>query len=135
MYPRVETDPGFDFELDLDVVKNSEVRVHLFEHKRNVLYFIAKWIFYVCPPPPPPQCVMRALVTEHSKLRAEYSRKSQSHYIVNHYVKIWHVCLGGAKNVRPLSWGYGKDPQKFTSLVTICPWQGFGAVLKVEKTF
>ena len=36
--------------------------------------------------------------------------------IVNHYVKIWHVHLGGAINMRPLSWGgggstNGKDPQ------------------------
>ena len=29
------------------------------------------------------------------------------HYIVNHYVKIWHVRLVCANNMRPLSWGGG----------------------------
>ena len=28
-------------------------------------------------------------------------------YIVNHYVKIWHVHLEGANNMQPLSWGGG----------------------------
>ena len=38
--------------------------------------------------------------------------QSTCHYIVNHYVKILHVRLGGANNMRPLSWGgtNGKDP-------------------------
>ena len=31
--------------------------------------------------------------------------KSTCHYIVNHNVKILHVRLGGANNMRPLSWG------------------------------
>ena len=33
------------------------------------------------------------------------------HYIVNHYVKIWHVLLGDANNMRPLSWGGGGGAQ------------------------
>ena len=39
--------------------------------------------------------------------------QSTCHYTVNHYVKIWHVRLGGATNMHPLSWGdtNGKDPQ------------------------
>ena len=38
--------------------------------------------------------------------------QSTCNYIVNHYVKIWHVCLGFAINMRPLSWGVtnGTDP-------------------------
>ena len=38
--------------------------------------------------------------------------QSTCHYIVNHYVKLLHVRLGGANNMRPLSWGgtNGKDP-------------------------
>ena len=31
--------------------------------------------------------------------------QSTCHYIVNHYVKILHVHLGAANNMRPLSWG------------------------------
>ena len=39
--------------------------------------------------------------------------QSTCHYIVNYYVKILHVRLGGANNMRPLSWGgtNGKDPE------------------------
>ena len=42
---------------------------------------------YVMPPPPPLQ--------------------STCHYIANHYVKIWHMRLGGANNMCPLSCGGG----------------------------
>ena len=40
--------------------------------------------------------------------------QSTCHYIVNHYVDILHVRLGGANNMRPLSWGgaNGKDPKR-----------------------
>ena len=53
-----------------------------------------KGIFSVCAPPtpPPPQYVM------HPPLQ------STCHYIVIHYVKMWHVRLGDAINIRPLSW-------------------------------
>ena len=37
--------------------------------------------------------------------------QSTCHYIVNHYVKILHVRLGGANNMRPLSWGGGGGAQ------------------------
>ena len=42
------------------------------------------------------------------------------HYIVNHYVKVWHVRLGGANNMRPLSRGGGggtneNDPLFFST--------------------
>ena len=33
--------------------------------------------------------------------------QSTCQYIVNHYVKILHVRLGGANNMHPLSWGGG----------------------------
>ena len=57
------------------------------------------WIFSVCAPPPP-QYVMRPQL------------QSTCHYIVNYYVKLLHVRLGGANNMRPLSWAgtNGKDP-------------------------
>ena len=29
------------------------------------------------------------------------------HYIVSHCVKVWHVSLGGANNMHPLSWRGG----------------------------
>ena len=51
------------------------------------------WIFSVCAPPPSTLCAPQL--------------QSTCHYIVNHYVKIWHVRLGGANNMRPLSWGGG----------------------------
>ena len=60
-------------------------------------------LFRLCPPPPPP----------HPVRYAPPQLQSTCHYIVNHYVKIWHVRLGGANNMRPLSWGggtNGKDP-------------------------
>ena len=50
----------------------------------------------------PPQYVMRPML------------QNTCDYIVNLQVKIWHVCLGGANNMHPLSWGgggtNGKDP-------------------------
>ena len=56
------------------------------------------WIFFVCTPPP--QYVMRPKL------------QNTCDCIVNLHVKIWHVCLGGANNMHPLSWGgtNGKDP-------------------------
>ena len=45
----------------------------------------------ICPPPPP-QYVMRPQL------------KRTCHYIVNHHVKTWRVRLGGANNMRQLSW-------------------------------
>ena len=46
-------------------------------------------LFRLCAPPPYvmlPQCTC--------------------HCIVNHYVKIWHIRLGGENNMHPLRWGY-----------------------------
>ena len=45
------------------------------------------------PPPPPPL-------------------QTTCHYIVNFYVKLWHVRLGGANSMRPLSWGGGAQTEK-----------------------
>ena len=39
-------------------------------------------------------------------------------YVVNHHVKIWHVRLGGANNMRPLSWGHNRKRSFVTS--TLC---------------
>ena len=65
-----------------------------------------KDLFHLCPPP--------------STLCAP-QLQSTCHYIVNHYVKILQVRLGGANNMRPLSWGgggggstKGKDPKLMT---------------------
>ena len=55
-------------------------------------------IFFICAP----QYVMRPPVTEH--------------VLVNHYVKIWLVRLGGANNMRPLSWGGGGQTEKILKL-------------------
>ena len=41
--------------------------------------------------------------------------QSTCQYIVNHYVKILHVRLGGANNMRPLSWGGGGHKRKRSS--------------------
>ena len=45
--------------------------------------------------------------------------QSTPHDIVNHYVKIWHVRLGVANNMHPLSWGgggtNGKNPNSLTN--------------------
>ena len=38
------------------------------------------------------------------------------HYIVNHYVKIWHMRLGDANNRHPLSWG-GAQTEKIQKLI------------------
>ena len=38
--------------------------------------------------------------------------QSTCHYIVNYYVKILHVRLGVANNMRPLSWGGGAQTEK-----------------------
>ena len=63
-------------------------------------------IFSVCAPPPSTLCSPQL--------------QSTCHYIVNHHVKIWHVLLGGANNMHPLSWGgtNGKDPKTETKLDT-----------------
>ena len=43
--------------------------------------------------------------------------QSTCHYIVNNYVKIWHVRLGGANNMRPLrSWG-GAQTEKIRKIM------------------
>ena len=59
---------------------------------------------YMLRPPPPPQYVMRPHL------------QSTCHYIVNHYVKKWHVRLG----VAPIKLGgggtNGKDPIYFLIL-------------------
>ena len=38
--------------------------------------------------------------------------QSMCRYIVYHYVKIWHVRLGDANNMQPLSWGGGAQTEK-----------------------
>ena len=48
---------------------------------------------FVPPPPPSTLCAPQL--------------QSTCHYIGNHYVKILHVHLGDANNMRPLSWGGG----------------------------
>ena len=50
-------------------------------------------MFSVCSPPPPPPSTL-----------CPSPLQSTCHYIVNHHVKILHVRLGGANNMRPLSW-------------------------------
>ena len=64
----------------------------------SLALFVKTWltifrIFSVCAPPP--QYVM------HPQLQ------STGHYIINHYIKIWHVRLRVANNIHPLSWGGG----------------------------
>ena len=51
-------------------------------------------LFRLCPPPPPSTICSTQI-------------QSTCHYMVNHYVKIWHVRRGegGANNMHPLSWG------------------------------
>ena len=39
-------------------------------------------------------------------------------YIVNHNVKIWHVHLGGANNMHPLSWG-GAQTEKIPDVIKL----------------
>ena len=50
--------------------------------------------------------------------------QSTRHYIVTHYVKIWHVRLGVANNMHPLSFTNEKDPHFliniFWLLVILC---------------
>ena len=43
--------------------------------------------------------------------------QSTCHYIVNHYVKIWHMRLGGANNMRSLSWGGGAQTEKIRNQI------------------
>ena len=60
-------------------------------------------LFRLCPPP---------------STLCSTQLQSTCHYIVNHHVKIWHVRLGGANNMHPLSWGgggtNGKDPRNYS---------------------
>ena len=53
----------------------------------------------------PPQYVMRPKL------------QNTCDYIVNLHVKIWHVCLGGANNMHPLSWGWGAQTEKIPIFV------------------
>ena len=59
-------------------------------------------LFRLCPPP--------------STLCAP-QLQSTCHYIVNHYVKILHVRLGGANKMRPLSWGGHKRKRSKIPLI------------------
>ena len=53
----------------------------------------------LCPPPPPPPQL-----------------QSTCHYMLNHYVKVWHLPLGRALyNMHPLSWGGGKRKKSVKS--------------------
>ena len=75
--------------------------------KRSIWYLIG-WVISVCAPPPPPLPV-----------RYNPRLRSRCHYIVNYYVKIWHVRLGGAHNMHPLSWGEGAQTEKIQILLQL----------------
>ena len=84
------------------------------------VFGVSPRIFSVCAPPPPSTLCAPQL-------------QSMCHYIVNHYVKILHVRLGGANNMRPLSCGgggtNGKDPSPIiASHVIIVPHPHYGVI-------
>ena len=68
-------------------------------------------IFSVCAPPPPSTLCAPQL-------------QSTCHYIVNHFLKIWHVRLGGANNMRPLNWGGTNVQDPIYLKFAICTFSG-----------
>ena len=95
--------------------------MHILLNKRtHVICCIFVWIFSVCAPPP--QYVMLLQL------------QSTCHYLVNDYVKIWHVCLGCANNMHPLSWEggggtNGKDPNEKELMLSDLKKSTAGAIL------
>ena len=71
--------------IDIQTRKHNQVRYRFFLDVESNIFLI----FSVCAP----QYVMLPPL------------QSTCHYIKNHHVKKWHVRLGGANNMHPLSWG------------------------------
>ena len=60
------------------------------------------WIISVCAPLPSTLCSPQL--------------QSTCHYIVNHYVRLWQVRLGGANNMHPLGAGVGGGHKRKRSI-------------------
>ena len=90
--------------------------------KQLVLKYLEAFAFPFVPPPPPPP--PNTFCNPQYLLRfAPPSYRAPCHYRVNHYVKIWHVCLGVANNTHPLSWrggGEGAQTGKIQYLIKLC---------------
>ena len=67
---------------------------------------------FVCAPPPPPQVRYAPTPPPPPTPPPVTQLQSTCHYTVNRYVKIWHVHLGCANNIHPLSWGGGGHKRK-----------------------
>ena len=63
-------------------------------------------LFRLCPPPPSMLCA--------PQLQGTY------HYIVNHHVKVWHMCLWVGNNKRPQSWWAKRKRSNFSLLLRFC---------------
>ena len=110
-------------------------------------------IFSVCAPPPPPPLrygppplpgtLCPSPVCYAPQVRYAPPRYRARHYIVNHHVKIWNVRLGGANNMRPLSWGGGGGAQteKIRKIFTIHtvighrPHPSFGTLFLFQRVW
>ena len=93
------------FFVDLDINISLEENQDLYNALNKQRPFspnISLRIFSICAPPT--QYVMRPQL------------QITCHYIVNHYVKIWHVRRGGGgMNMRPLSWGHKRKRYQLAS--------------------
>ena len=77
-------------------------------------------LFRLYIPPPPPQYVVLPQL------------QSTCHYMLNHYVKIWHVLLGGANNMHPLRWG-GGGGAKMENIPNFCNRKIFRHCVNLSK--
>ena len=87
--------------------QSRSARCHADQHSGLLIAEIFSGISPPPPPitlcPPPPHYAMPPRLPP---------LQSTCHNIVNNYVKIWHVRLGGANNINPPSWGGGAQTEK-----------------------